>query len=87
MGINAIVGQSGGPTCVINSSLAGVFSACRRHGVQKVFGMRHGVQGLLKDEVIDLTAVSYTHLDVYKRQEQSRPQWTSNRRAQRSAAR
>ena len=49
MGINAIVGQSGGPTCVINSSLAGVFSACRRHGVQKVFGMRHGVQGLLKD--------------------------------------
>lgn len=55
MGINAIVGQSGGPTCVINSSLAGVFSACRRHGVQKVFGMRHGVQGLLKDEVIDLT--------------------------------
>ena len=55
MGINAIVGQSGGPTCVINSSLAGVFSACRRHGVQKVFGMCHGVQGLLKDEVIDLT--------------------------------
>ena len=55
MGINAIVGQSGGPTCVINSSLAGIFSACRRHGVQKVFGMRHGVQGLLKDEVIDLT--------------------------------
>ena len=55
MGINAIVGQSGGPTCVINSSLAGVFSACRKHGVQKVYGMRHGVQGLLKDEVIDLT--------------------------------
>ena len=55
MGINAIVGQSGGPTCVINSSLAGVFSACQKHGVQRVYGMRHGVQGLLKDEVIDLT--------------------------------
>ena len=55
MGINAIVGQSGGPTCVINCSLAGVFSACRKHGVHKVYGMRHGVQGLLKDEVIDLT--------------------------------
>ena len=39
MGINAIVGQSGGPTCVINSSLAGVFSACRKHGVQHVYGM------------------------------------------------
>ena len=50
MGINAIVGQSGGPTCVINSSLAGVFSACRKHGVQHVYGMRHGVQGLLKDD-------------------------------------
>ena len=46
MGINAIVGQSGGPTCVINSSLAGVFSACRKHGVQhrlRVAGLRLGV--------------------------------------------
>lgn len=57
MGINAIVGQSGGPTCVINSSLAGVFSACRKHGVQHVYGMRHGVQGLLKDDVVNLTDV------------------------------
>ena len=57
MGINAIVGQSGGPTCVINSSLAGVFSACRQHGVQHVYGMRHGVQGLLKDDVVNLTDV------------------------------
>ena len=57
MGINAIVGQSGGPTCVINSSLAGVFSACRKHGVQHVYGMRHGVQGLLKGDVVNLTDV------------------------------
>ena len=57
MGINAIVGQSGGPTCVINSSLAGVFSSCRKHGVQHVYGMRHGVQGLLKDDVVNLTDV------------------------------
>ena len=57
MGINAIVGQSGGPTCVINSSLAGVFSACRKYGVQHVYGMRHGVQGLLKDDVVNLTDV------------------------------
>ena len=73
MGINAIVGQSGGPTCVINSSLAGVFSACREHGVQKVYGMRHGVQGLLKDEVIDLTDAlslsSYYRTDTHWRQE------------------
>ena len=47
MGINAIIGQSGGPTSVINASLAGVFSACRAHGVPTVYGMRFGVQGLL----------------------------------------
>ena len=61
MGINAIVGQSGGPTCVINSSLAGVFSACRRHGVQKVFGMRHGVQGLLKASLSAIRASGENH--------------------------
>ena len=55
MGINAIVGQSGGPTSVINASLAGVFSACRAHGVPTVYGMRFGVQGLLQDKLVNLT--------------------------------
>ena len=55
MGINAIIGQSGGPTSVINASLAGVFSACRAHGVPTVYGMRFGVQGLLQDKLINLT--------------------------------
>ena len=56
MGANAIVGQSGGPTCVINASLAGVFDVCRRRGVKTVYGMRHGVQGLLQGQLIDLNA-------------------------------
>ena len=55
MGINAIIGQSGGPTSVINASLAGVFSACRAHGVPTVYGMRFGVQGLLQDKLVNLT--------------------------------
>lgn len=55
MGANAIVGQSGGPTAVINSSLAGVFSACRSCGAKTIYGMRHGVQGLLEEKVVDLT--------------------------------
>ena len=42
MGKNAIVGQSGGPTAVINASLAGVFQACDRRGVPHVYGMRYG---------------------------------------------
>ena len=55
MGANAIVGQSGGPTAVINSSLAGVFSACRSCGAKTIYGMRHGVQGLLSEKIVDLT--------------------------------
>lgn len=64
MGNNAIVGQSGGPTSVINASLAGVFSACRKCGAKTIYGMRHGVQGLLKGELVDLTAHLSSPLSV-----------------------
>ena len=37
MGKNAIVGQSGGPTSVINASLAGVFESCKSRGAQVVY--------------------------------------------------
>ena len=39
---NVIVGQSGGPTSVINSSLAGVFKTAKDRGANKVYGMLHG---------------------------------------------
>ncbi|MCL2539064.1 MAG: 6-phosphofructokinase [Oscillospiraceae bacterium] len=53
---NVMVGQSGGPTAVINASLAGVFDAAvNLHGASsKVYGMLHGVQGLLKGNYVDL---------------------------------
>ncbi len=52
---NAIIGQSGGPTSVINASLAGVVDACRGFaGVKKILGMRYGIQGFLEEDVIDL---------------------------------
>ena len=38
MGKNAIVGQSGGPTSVINASLAGVFESCKNRGAETVYG-------------------------------------------------
>ena len=60
---NAIVGQSGGPTAVINASLAGVLSACRESGIPTVYGMRYGVQGLLKGQTIDLSAAISTEED------------------------
>ena len=64
MGHNAIVGQSGGPTTVINSSLAGVYSVCKRLGAHTVYGMRHGVQGLLKEDMVDLGKTLRTPADV-----------------------
>lgn len=52
-----IVGQSGGPTAVINASLAGVIRAAHRHeAVTGIYGMRHGVEGLLREEMVDLGA-------------------------------
>ena len=44
---NVIVGQSGGPTSVINSSLAGVYKTAIDRGAKKVYGMLHGIKGLL----------------------------------------
>ena len=41
---NLVVGQSGGPTAVINSSLAGVYQSARDNGIEKVYGMHYGVE-------------------------------------------
>ena len=41
---NIIVGQSGGPTAVINSSLAGVYKTAKERGFHKVYGMLHGIE-------------------------------------------
>ncbi len=51
---NFIVGQSGGPSSVINSSLAGAFSAAKELGVDKIYGMRFGIQGFMKGMYIDM---------------------------------
>lgn len=66
---NAVIGQSGGPTAVINQSLVGVVEGLRAglHAsgvVSKVLGMRHGVRGLTKGEFHDLTEM---HQDVLDR--------------------
>ena len=53
-GVNVLVGQSGGPTAVINSSLAGVFESARALGVSHVYGMEYGIEGLLRGKIVDL---------------------------------
>ena len=61
---NVIVGQSGGPTSAINSSLAGVYRTAKDRGAAKVYGMLHGVQGLLKEQYLDLSKYIQSDLDV-----------------------
>ncbi len=61
---NVIVGQSGGPTAAINSSLAGVYRTAIDRGANKVYGMLHGVEGLLAESYIDLSEYIKTNLDV-----------------------
>lgn len=52
---NAIVGQSGGPTSVINASLCGVIEGCRESPqIERCLGMRYGIQGFMEDDIIDL---------------------------------
>jgi len=52
---NAILGQSGGPTAVINASLCGIIQACMtQKAIRKTLGMRFGIEGFMKGDVIDL---------------------------------
>jgi ATP-dependent phosphofructokinase / diphosphate-dependent phosphofructokinase len=52
---NALVGQSGGPTSVINSTLAGVIEGARRSkSISRLFGMRFGIEGVLGNHLLDL---------------------------------
>ena len=61
---NVIVGQSGGPTAAINSSLAGVYRTAKDRGAKKVYGMRFGIQGLLEEKYVDLSEHIATELDA-----------------------
>ena len=55
MSKNMIIGQSGGPTAVINSSLAGAIEyAFSSNKIDTVYGMINGIQGLLENNIIDL---------------------------------
>ncbi len=62
---NLIVGQSGGPTAVINSSLAGVIKAgIDSDKIGKVFGARYGVEGILKENFKDLSSFNDEDINI-----------------------
>ena len=63
--INIAVAQSGGPTCVINSSLAGVFAEAKNQSeIEKIYGSRNGIQGIIDDNLINLSELLKTDEDV-----------------------
>jgi 6-phosphofructokinase len=60
-----LVAQGGGPTAVINQSLAGVvLEARRQRGVDLVYGARHGVRGIVNQDFFDLTQETSHNLEL-----------------------
>lgn len=56
---NVLYGQSGGPTSVINASALGLFLECFKHNeIDKVYACRFGIEGVLKDDLIDIGTFS-----------------------------
>jgi 6-phosphofructokinase len=52
---NAIIGQSGGPTSVINASLAGIITAAKEfEAVERTLGMRFGIEGFMTGNIVEL---------------------------------
>ncbi|MDP8222438.1 MAG: diphosphate--fructose-6-phosphate 1-phosphotransferase [Candidatus Lernaella stagnicola] len=64
---NAVIGQSGGPTPVINASLVGVVHEAKKHAfVEGIYGMRWGIQGFLEEDLVDLRAESDATLEAVR---------------------
>ncbi len=55
----AVIGQSGGPTHVINESLAGVILEAREHPeIEQLLGARYGVKGIFAEDFVDLSSLA-----------------------------
>jgi 6-phosphofructokinase 1 len=62
---NALIGQSGGPTCVINQSLVGIVESAVGHkAIRNVYGAIHGIKGVLEERLIDLGKESKETLEA-----------------------
>ncbi len=62
--VRILVAQGGGPTAVINQSLAGVVQEARRFGsVERIYGARHGVRGVINEDFVDLAQETSLHLE------------------------
>ena len=62
-----LIGQSGGPTAVINSSLAGVvMTALNNSNITNVYGALHGIQGVLDEQFIDFSLEDINEIELLK---------------------
>ena len=59
---NCLVAQSGGPTAVINASVAGVVSEANHPCIEEIYGGMNGVLGILKEDLIDLAEESQQNI-------------------------
>ena len=60
-------GQSGGPTSVINSSAAGVFTeALAQENITAVYGAEHGIVGILNEKFFDISKEDLREIDLLK---------------------
>jgi 6-phosphofructokinase len=65
---NMLIAQSGGPTVVINQSLVGAVLEAKRHPeIKRIYGARHGIEGILNEEFLDLGRESAQTLDTVAR--------------------
>ncbi|MBQ8181266.1 MAG: 6-phosphofructokinase [Ruminococcus sp.] len=56
--MNIAIAQSGGPTCAINASLAGVLRAGQKsEKIDKIYGVMNGIEGILNNRLIDLSQI------------------------------
>ena len=58
----AVIGQSGGPTAVINRSLVGFIKEAVNHNFDEILGAKHGLAGMLGEDFVDLSNLSESQL-------------------------
>ena len=65
---NAVIAQGGGPTAVINQSLVGAVLQARKYPwIENIYGARHGVSGIIKEDFFDLTRTTTHNLEMVAR--------------------
>ncbi|MDD6634996.1 MAG: 6-phosphofructokinase [Ruminococcus sp.] len=63
--MNIVVAQSGGPTCAINASLAGVFKrGCKSDKINKIYGSINGINGIIRQNLVDLSDYIKSEEDI-----------------------